>query len=138
VEDSQPELARLSIDEKYNPRLRIANSAELFARWKTGAEAARAQQRFAPDLRYGAAPAETLDFFPARRPGSPLLVFVHGGYWRAFEECARRRLQTAWGTATIRSTFEVPDADHFTVCDAFSTRGSALFDATCALLRGES
>jgi len=32
-------------------------------------------------LSYGPTRAETLDFFPAA-PGAPVLVFVHGGYWR--------------------------------------------------------
>jgi len=38
------------------------------------------------DLPYGTSPAETLDFFPAREPNSPLLIFVHGGYWRALDK----------------------------------------------------
>jgi arylformamidase len=38
------------------------------------------------DLRYGPAPAERLDFFPAAGSSSPLLVFVHGGYWRALDK----------------------------------------------------
>ena len=32
-------------------------------------------------LSYGPTRAETLDFFPAA-PGAPVLMFVHGGYWR--------------------------------------------------------
>lgn len=32
-------------------------------------------------LPYGPTRAETLDFFPAA-PGAPVLMFVHGGYWR--------------------------------------------------------
>lgn len=35
---------------------------------------------------YGSDPAERLHFFPARRPGSPLVVFVHGGYWQELTE----------------------------------------------------
>jgi tryptophan 2,3-dioxygenase len=39
-------------------------------------------------LRYGAEPAEAVDFFPAAGPGpAPLHVFVHGGYW---QELSRR------------------------------------------------
>jgi arylformamidase len=38
------------------------------------------------DLRYGAGPKETLDLFMP--PGAPLatFVFIHGGYWRAFDK----------------------------------------------------
>lgn len=32
-------------------------------------------------LKYGPTRAESLDFFPGR-PGGPVLVFIHGGYWR--------------------------------------------------------
>ena len=30
---------------------------------------------------------ETLDVFPPPRPGAPVLVFIHGGYWRALDKC---------------------------------------------------
>ncbi|MBC6447513.1 alpha/beta hydrolase [Actinokineospora sp. HBU206404] len=33
-------------------------------------------------VRYGQRPEESFDLFPARDPGGPLLVFVHGGYWQ--------------------------------------------------------
>ena len=36
------------------------------------------------DLAYGSGPDETLDLFPVSgKPDAPLLVFIHGGYWRA-------------------------------------------------------
>ena len=36
------------------------------------------------DVAYGSGPDETLDLFPvAGQPNAPLLVFIHGGYWRA-------------------------------------------------------
>ncbi len=33
---------------------------------------------------FGPTVDEYLDIFPAGRPGAPVLVFIHGGYWRAF------------------------------------------------------
>ena len=71
---------------EYNPRLRVANAAEIFARWKLRAEEVRAARRDTLELRYGPAPAERLDFFPAPHAAAPLLIFVHGGYWRAFDK----------------------------------------------------
>ena len=38
------------------------------------------------DVRYGDGPNETLDVFPADRPGAPVLVFIHGGYWRGMDK----------------------------------------------------
>lgn len=34
------------------------------------------------DQRFGPTLDETVDIFPARRPGAPVLVFIHGGWWR--------------------------------------------------------
>ncbi len=38
------------------------------------------------DVAYGHSPAETLDIFPARQAGSPIVVFIHGGYWKQFSK----------------------------------------------------
>lgn len=38
------------------------------------------------DVRYGPGPRQVLDVFPARRPGAPILVWFHGGYWRALSK----------------------------------------------------
>jgi arylformamidase len=34
------------------------------------------------DVSYGNGQSELLDFFPARKAGAPLFIFVHGGYWQ--------------------------------------------------------
>ena len=34
------------------------------------------------DIRFGPTLDETLDIFPAKDPNAPILVFIHGGYWR--------------------------------------------------------
>ncbi|HEX5811339.1 MAG TPA: alpha/beta hydrolase [Pseudonocardia sp.] len=44
--------------------------------------AARARFPVRTDLRYGPEGPQTLDLFPVSRPGAPLLVFVHGGFWQ--------------------------------------------------------
>src|SRR5262249_37183495 len=38
------------------------------------------------DVSYGPTAAETLDFFPAKGARAPLLLFLHGGYWRALDK----------------------------------------------------
>jgi acetyl esterase/lipase len=38
------------------------------------------------DLRYGARPRATLDFFPGGKENAPLFVFIHGGYWQRNEK----------------------------------------------------
>jgi len=34
---------------------------------------------------YGATPRSVANVYPAPTPGSPVLVFIHGGYWRSLE-----------------------------------------------------
>jgi arylformamidase len=73
------------LDREYNPRVQIPEFAGFFSRWKSEAQHARASLHGELKLSYGAAPAETLDFFSAAA-GAPLLIFIHGGYWRALDK----------------------------------------------------
>ncbi|VCU72516.1 alpha/beta hydrolase fold protein [Pigmentiphaga humi] len=70
----------------YNNLVRIPDHLDYFSRWASDAALARRGQACQLGLRYGDAPAETLDYFPSRKPGAPLLVFIHGGYWRALDK----------------------------------------------------
>lgn len=74
------------LDRDYNPRIGVPDVPGLFARWQHGAAEARAQLRCDLDIPYGPGPAQTLDFFPAPGTNSPLLIFIHGGYWRALDK----------------------------------------------------
>lgn len=47
------------------------------------------------DLAYGPHPRQRLDVFPAG-PNAPVLVYFHGGYWRAGSKDARRYPALAW------------------------------------------
>ncbi|MEO1225395.1 MAG: alpha/beta hydrolase [Pseudomonadota bacterium] len=56
----------------------------LFARRQRAAEAARSRHRSARGLAYGGRPGETLDvYMPERADGAPVLLFIHGGFWRS-------------------------------------------------------
>ncbi|MCX7659278.1 MAG: alpha/beta hydrolase [Caldimonas manganoxidans] len=74
------------LEGQYNNRARIPEHAQIFARWAQ--DSASARERYAPvlDLAYGASAAETLDVFMPRRDGAPVLVFIHGGWWRALDK----------------------------------------------------
>jgi arylformamidase len=74
------------LDRQYNPRTQVPQFAEFFSRMKRRAREARDSTQVQLDVRYGPAAAETLDFFPAAGAGRPLLVFLHGGYWRALDK----------------------------------------------------
>jgi arylformamidase len=74
------------LDKEYNPRAQIPDFADFFVRWKQDAQKTRESLPARLDLTYGAAAAETLDFFPASKAGAPLLIFIHGGYWRVLDK----------------------------------------------------
>jgi arylformamidase len=74
------------LEREYNPRVQIPQFADFFARWKRSALETRESLRASLDIAYGPASAETLDYFPAAAASAPLLIFIHGGYWRALDK----------------------------------------------------
>lgn len=74
------------LDRQYNARAAVPDHPAIFARWREYSRQARDLLRCEEDYYYGPSPAETLDFFPAHGTRSPLLIFVHGGYWRALDK----------------------------------------------------
>ena len=74
------------LDHEYNARAAIPDHPEIFARWRADSCAARDELRCEADYYFGPSPAETLDLYPAAVPNAPLLVFIHGGYWRSLDK----------------------------------------------------
>src|SRR5258708_14729256 len=70
-------------EREYNVRALLPEYPAVFSRWAAQAAATRRLHACLLDIAYGDEPAERLDIFPAREESSPLLVFIHGGYWRA-------------------------------------------------------
>jgi len=73
-------------DLLYNPRLTVSGYEEVFERWETDSERARARLDCYLDVPYGASDAETLDVFRAKGRSRGLLMFIHGGYWRSLDK----------------------------------------------------
>ena len=74
------------LDRQYNARAAIPEHPEIFARWAESSAAARDALPCETDFYYGPKPSQTLDLFPPKRPGAPLLVFIHGGWWRSLDK----------------------------------------------------
>ena len=74
------------LDVQYNNRARIPEHPQIFERWMRASALAREKLIGTLDIAYGSEPGETLDVFDARRPGAPVLVFIHGGYWRSLDK----------------------------------------------------
>jgi len=73
-------------DAQYDNRARIAEHPQILAHWFSASAAARARLEAALDVPYGDAASETLDVFRPKQRGAPVLVYLHGGYWRALDK----------------------------------------------------
>ena len=73
-------------DEQYNNRARIPEHPAILRHWLDASVRARARHPDMVEAAYGHAPRERLDIFPATAAGSPVLVYLHGGYWRALDK----------------------------------------------------
>jgi arylformamidase len=69
-------------DREYNTREGVSGLDALFADWAQRNADAQASLSGQRNLAYGAGPREVLDLYPGR-PGAPLLVFIHGGFWHS-------------------------------------------------------
>ena len=74
------------LNRMYNNRALVPEFALHFARWAEQSLSARQALPCELDIRYGDGLNETLDIFPATRPDAPVLVFIHGGYWRSLDK----------------------------------------------------
>jgi arylformamidase len=70
----------------YNNRELVPDHPQYFARWAEASQRARATMTCHLDLRYGEAPGEAIDLFPARKGDGSCLMFIHGGYWRSLDK----------------------------------------------------
>lgn len=73
-------------DAQYHTRAAIPEHPAILRAWSDRSAAARAALPMRGDLAYGDGAGETLDLFPAARDGAPLLIYIHGGYWRALDK----------------------------------------------------
>jgi len=79
------------LDAQYNNRALVPEHGQHLAHWAHHSAAARRNLRQAlTDVAYGHGPGETLDIFPPPakpgKPPAPVLVFIHGGYWRSLDK----------------------------------------------------
>lgn len=76
-----------ALDRQLNLRARWPDHPQFFARWARDSAAVREGLPGHVDLAYGDSPAERLDLFPVVGGApTPLLAFIHGGYWQALDK----------------------------------------------------
>lgn len=79
------------LEAQYNNRARVPEHPQVLASWAEASALARAGSAGAQlDIAYGDGAGETLDVFPPSGPvpagGAPVLMFIHGGYWRSLDK----------------------------------------------------
>jgi arylformamidase len=78
------------LDDQYNNRKRVSDVATRYLQpWQDLSRQVRQRTPCSLDLSYGAATAEKLDIFYSSTQYAgpqPVLVFIHGGYWRSLDK----------------------------------------------------
>ena len=74
------------LDSMYNNRSLVPDYATYFERWVQTSKAVRSNQPCTLDVSYGSSAGEKLDIFPVYAKNAPVVVFIHGGYWRSLDK----------------------------------------------------
>ncbi|UCG13112.1 MAG: alpha/beta hydrolase [Deltaproteobacteria bacterium] len=74
------------LEEQYNARAAVPGYEKIFLDWRERSESYRQRSPCELDISYGPSDRQTLDLFIPGRGGSPVLVFIHGGYWRLMDK----------------------------------------------------
>ena len=85
---SRPARAALDpqwLEGQYHLRARHPDWADIVGRWAQASALVRDASPRRLGIHYGPGPDETLDLYPAATQGAPVLVFLHGGYWRSLD-----------------------------------------------------
>ena len=80
--------ADVIVEQHFNPRVAVADFQAYLTSYATQSVAARQQLAGTYDLQYGTGSLQTFDLHraaPSPRP-LPLVLFIHGGYWRALDK----------------------------------------------------
>lgn len=99
---------------QYNNRLQVPDFENYLKRWERLSRVAEKTFRIIKDLPYGNLSRECLDVFPAAKPHSKILIFVHGGYWQMFDKSSFYFIAAAladYGITTVLINYPLAPAD---------------------------
>ncbi len=97
-----PRASRLDparLDAEYDQRARHPEHVEIGARWQTASSLVQRLESWRADVRYGDGEGETMDLYPSPSANAPVLVFIHGGYWRTSDKSLHAFLAPAFTAA---------------------------------------
>jgi arylformamidase len=125
------------LDAEYDQRARHPEHVEIGARWQTASALVQRLESWRSDVRYGPGDNETLDIYPSPHADAPVLVFIHGGYWRSSDKSLHGFLApsfTASGALVVMPNYALCPAvgiEHIvlqlTRCLAWVHRHAALY-----------
>ena len=78
------------LDSQFNLRARHPDFQFYFDRNETLSAETLSQFPWQTDIPYGENRLQTLDFVAANEPGSPVFLFIHGGYWKTLDKSSHR------------------------------------------------
>jgi arylformamidase len=79
-------LANTDLDRDYDLRTAFPDYAVHFEDWRVRSRRARQELSCILDVPYGPGVRDRVDFFVAASRPAPLLVYIHGGYWRSLDK----------------------------------------------------
>ena len=74
------------LEAQYNARASIPDHPLIFARWAARSAEVRKRAFARLDVPYGDGPMEKMDIFLPPRLAAPVVMFIHGGYWRSLDK----------------------------------------------------
>lgn len=93
-------LDRPALDRAYNARDSVPDFAAEMQRWTNLSALARFQLNPTENIVFDPASGMALDWF-AGAPGGPVLLWIHGGYWRALSKTEQSLVAPAFAAAGI-------------------------------------
>lgn len=100
-----PAMPALDLEAEYRAGLRVPAFLEIMARWQAASAAVRRTARTELDQPYGPGERQRYDLFHAGAGPAPLVVFIHGGYWRMGERQDCEFIADAFNAAGIDIAF---------------------------------
>jgi arylformamidase len=77
---------KAGLDAQYNLRAAVKDAIEHMGECARRSGIVRAQLNPQLDVPYGPTHGERANLFPAAKPGAPIFVFIHGGYWQRLDK----------------------------------------------------
>jgi arylformamidase len=74
------------LEFQYGPRLAVPDADSILERWVSRSAAYTDNNACDIDIAYGPRDEEKLDLYKPAGGKAPVLIFIHGGYWRALDK----------------------------------------------------